>query len=333
MKAEAANADRRHRRQGPMTFRELAVGIGATVALFMTVVFLPVTGIFASVLTPVPPLISLYLWGRPLGLLVPGGAALIGSAALAAMGSWQTLAYFMELLVLGTLLGLGMRHHRSLTRIVGEASIKVFLLGAVLFWWTHSGPENGMWMHLEKRLSALMTALVQDSGLNEVQQAMVRDGLSRLVPLLVRVFPGIALGSTIVFGWLNLYVASRFLSSRNHPLPAWIPWRFWSTPDVLVWVVIGAGFLTLMPVPFAKILGLNLLFASASVYLLHGLAIVAFFMARWNVPGLFRGVIYGLIFLQQFLSLAVAVAGLFDTWFDFRRLNARPASPAGRPPL
>jgi len=323
MAAETLTGNGERRQNPPMTVRELAVGIGATVALYMTVVLVPVTGIFASVFTPLPSVVSLYRWGRSTGILVPGGAALVGGIFLLAMGSYQTLAYYLELLALGTLLGLGMRRPWSLTRVVGNAAVKVFLLGAVLFWLTHAGSEGGIFAHLERRLMALMAALVQDSGLTQAQEALIRENLARIVPFVVRIFPGIALGSTIVFAWLNLYLATRFLIRRRVPLPPWPDWRRWSAPEFLVWGVIAAGFLTILPPVSAKIVGLNLLFALGAVYLLHGVAILAFYLAKWKVPALLRGVIFGLVFLQQFVSLGVVVLGLFDTWFDFRRLNKK----------
>ncbi|SMC26550.1 Uncharacterized conserved protein YybS, DUF2232 family [Desulfacinum hydrothermale DSM 13146] len=323
MAPETLTRDEEYRDSQPMTVRELAVGIGTTVALFMTVVLVPVTGIFASVFTPLPSTVSLYRWGRSAGIWVPGGAAVLGGAVLMAMGAHQSLAYYLELLTLGTLLGLGMRRPWSLSRMVGDAAVKVFLLGTALFWLTHAGAEGGVFAHLERRLMALMEALMQGSGLSQAQEALVRENLARIVPFVVKIFPGMALGSTIVFAWINLYLATRLLRRQRVALPPWPQWRRWSAPEVLVWGVIAAGFLTLVPSTGARILGLNLLFALGAVYLLHGVAILAFYMAKWNVPGLLRGVIYGVVFLQQFVSLGVVMLGLFDTWFDFRRLKPK----------
>jgi len=56
-----------------------------------------------------------------------------------------------------------------------------------------------------------------------------------------------------------------------------------------------------------------------TIYFLQGLAVIACFLDKWRWPPVFRTLAYGLVFIQQPLSLGVALLGLFDLWFDFRR--------------
>jgi uncharacterized protein YybS (DUF2232 family) len=57
------------------------------------------------------------------------------------------------------------------------------------------------------------------------------------------------------------------------------------------------------------------------VYLFQGLAIVSYYFERWKLPRLFRTAAYAIILIQQFFTLGAMLLGLFDMWFDFRRLS------------
>ena len=68
-----------------------------------------------------------------------------------------------------------------------------------------------------------------------------------------------------------------------------------------------------------KLFGSNLLLVLGTVYFFQGLAIVAFYFERWRVPLFVRGFVYAVFFLGRVVSMGVAVLGLFDVWFDFRK--------------
>jgi hypothetical protein len=52
-----------------------------------------------------------------------------------------------------------------------------------------------------------------------------------------------------------------------------------------------------------------------------------FYLHHWNVPRLLRAIIYALLLLQQFATLLLILLGLFDMWFNFRRLPPTGAHP------
>ena len=96
---------------------------------------------------------------------------------------------------------------------------------------------------------------------------------------------------------------------------------------MLVWGAIASGVLLLLPNLAAKTVGLNGLAVLTIVYFFQGMAIVAYFLQKKQVPRIARVVLYGLIALQQILMLAVAGVGFFDTWFNFRKIG-KPLAPA-----
>uniref|UniRef100_A0A832EAE1 DUF2232 domain-containing protein n=1 Tax=Desulfacinum infernum TaxID=35837 RepID=A0A832EAE1_9BACT len=316
--------------QGPgsTAMRDLLAGIGLSVAMFLALLFIPITGVAAGMIVPMPSLISVYRFGNPLGYVVPGGSAVVGGTLSLLLKTPQSVTYFFELLLLGTLLGAGMRKGWSVTRVVAEAAVKVFAFGSLVFWLVHRHADGGLWGHLESRLRDFIVSFLEQAHPETVSGAALPEAVDAWIALLARLFPGVAMGTTIVCAWLSLYLSRKVLVRRGVPLPPWAPWVLWSAPEHLVWAVIAAGFLMLVSSVGAKIIGANVVIALGAVYLLQGLAITAYYFGRWRLPSLVQAFGYTLIFLQQFVSLAVALMGFFDTWFDFRRLKKKADVPS-----
>ena len=93
------------------------------------------------------------------------------------------------------------------------------------------------------------------------------------------------------------------------------------TPEQLVWVAIVSGILLLVPSKGLKLLGVNGLIIMVMIYFFQGIAIVSYYFDKKKFPKILRGILYGLIVIQQFVLLLVVAAGFFDLWADFRRLK------------
>ena len=77
-----------------------------------------------------------------------------------------------------------------------------------------------------------------------------------------------------------------------------------------------------------KALALNVFLVTAVFYFLQGLAIVAYYFHRKNIPYFLRSLAYVLIVFEQLFTLFVVGLGLFDLWGDFRRLNKKDLNPS-----
>ena len=301
--------------------REIIVGVVATLLFFLSVVMIPVVGMVVGTFTPLPALLAYYRWGSPLAFWVPGGAALLGYMLLTTLNASQSLPYLLEMLLLGFLLGLGMRRGWSLERTVGTAGGLVFVVGLLVFWISYGSGAEDSGMVIERDLHDAFGMLLQQYGASSADKQLVEETLQKLLPFLLKLLPGAALSSTLMACWLNLLVAKHYCRVRHLPLPAWPDWSQWKAPDLLVWLVIASGILLLVPVGFLRIAGLNALMVAGVVYLFQGLAIVSYYFERWKLPRLFRAAAYAIILIQQFFTLGAMLLGLFDMWLDFRRLS------------
>jgi len=97
----------------------------------------------------------------------------------------------------------------------------------------------------------------------------------------------------------------------------------WVLPDLFVWVLIGSAILSLIPRETLNIAGMNLLFLSLLIYTAHGSAILAYWLKKQRGHRLFFYLIFIALTLQPLFLIFVAGCGIFDIWFDFRKIRER----------
>lgn len=313
----------------PLALREGLLGTAATLLFFLAVALMPLAGVFVGFFTPLPILLFTYRWGPALGLGLAGGTALAGGVLLASLNLTASIPLFSGLVLLGVMLALGMRSIWSPEKTIGLSSLVLFGLGGTVFLLSHDNIDQRLFSTLEQELVDVIGATLRQQGKATPEILLLEEALKSVAPMMVRLIPGIAASTTLMTSWLNVLVALRIIPLRRLSLPPWQDWSLWKAPELLVWPVIAAGFMLLVPMENFNLLGMNALLVLGTVYLFQGLAVVGFFFDRWKLHRVFRGMLYALFLLQQFLTLGVALMGLFDTWFDFRRLIRKPSSSNG----
>lgn len=140
--------------------------------------------------------------------------------------------------------------------------------------------------------------------------------LENLVPLLL---PGLVVLNIGVVAWINVILSRQLtvMLGWGQPQP---PLYYWSTPEWLIFVALGAGFLLLIPVKGVRLVSLNLLMVLALLYFCQGVAVIAAWFNRLGLPRFLRLIGYPMLFLNP-LVLLIITLGLMDLWLDFRRLN------------
>jgi hypothetical protein len=137
-----------------------------------------------------------------------------------------------------------------------------------------------------------------------------------------QLFPGLLAiagiaGLRLAWAWYHR-LAARPLGSP----PA--PFRAFAFNDQLVWALVAALGLALVPVPEPwRLLGANLLLVLGTLYAVRGLAV--FLAQSGRVAGPLGGVLTVIaMFLLPFVVGGLTLLGLADTWLDFRRRLSTP---------
>jgi Predicted membrane protein (DUF2232) len=292
----------------------------------------PAVLLFAAYLLVAPPV---FLLGPLVGLLLlsrPGTlrewAWLAGLAAWSAVwlqhsgGLGSQVARAGSVLLTGAFLALTL--WRPSWRF-SRALIATGIAGAALAGWMwHLGIgwtqlRNAVGIELAPYQRALRT---QWAGMGTSRQLVdqmsaTMDTVSTLYPALLTL-AGIA-GLRLAWAWYHR------ISARPLGAPP-APFRAFGFSDQLVWGWVVGLALYLQPVsPVWQTAGTNLMLVWAVLYAVRGLAVFAAGSAR--VPGPVMAVLTLIaMFLLPFVLGGLTLLGLADTWLDFRRRLATPAT-------
>jgi uncharacterized protein YybS (DUF2232 family) len=295
-----------------------------TVALFLSISFVPVAGFFAGVLTPSPISLAVIRRGFPGAWAVAGCAALAGSIILYLLEMRGNIPYLVALIGMGIVMGYGFRRQWSTEKIVGLSSLFVIGMACLFAVLAFVETKGEMVRLIEQDLRDAISVTLKQLGVSSVENSEVENNLLESVPLVVRIIPGVLVSCAVGISWLNMLIARRYCRAATAGMCVFERLTLWKTPEFLVWFVIAGGLMVLLPVGDLKLPGINLLIVMGTLYFFQGFAIVAFYFERWKMPLFVKGFIYAVLFLQQFASVIVAALGLFDVWFDFRKVVKKP---------
>ena len=139
---------------------------------------------------------------------------------------------------------------------------------------------------------------------------------------LIQLMPAILASFAMIMVWLAMVLGNRLLHKNTGQRP-WPEYQYWQLPDRVVWLVVAAAILALMPVPTARSIGFNLLLIASLLYCFQGFSIFLFFLNKWKVPLYIRSLLYVIIVFQSLGTIFLSVLGLADVWFDLRRLSSQ----------
>jgi len=244
------------------------------------------------------------------------------------------LSYLVFYGLIGIFLGFWEPRERQVTRLVGKTLL--ILTGALVLWFFIMSKGhllnfiNDAETYFGLLLKQMADQIPADST-PEIREQMValKTYGDTIVYYAVRLIPGMLVSMSLFIIWLNLVVARKLFIKESF-FKKLGPLRNWQLPFGFVWFLIGLAALLIADIYVLhwhvfEILALNFFLVFGLCYFLQGLAILAFFGQKWSIPPLLRLIGY-LIFLLFFQPIGVLLLGVgfFDSWFDFRKLTAKP---------
>ena len=303
--------------------KEFITAIAITTLMVMAGLYLPVLGFVVSVFVPLPVLFYRAKLGRSQGALILIAVTLIVASV---MGRWSitSTAFFFELGLVGFILSEVFSMNLSVEKTVAVTTGVVIATGGVTLGLYGLLSTNSLWGLMSDYLQGnlqLALAMYKEMEVSEERIAILSQSMEGILYVVLRITPAIAIVATLFVVWSNLLLARPLLRSRDLFCPDFGTLNEWKAPEPLVWLVILSGVLILMPNQGLKLLGINGLIIMMMIYFFQGIAIVSFYFEKKQFPKLLRGILYGLIALQQLVLLLVIAAGFLDMWIDFRRMK------------
>jgi len=308
----------------------MLAGIAVTLLIFAVSIYMPILGLLSALFIPVPVLFYRSLLGRRGGAVV--AAVTLAVVMIVAGGLSFEAAFFGCLILLGfamaELLQLNLAVETTMLAATGAILLIGLLTLIVNSMATHTGISALVADYVRRNLEFSL-ALYKRMGMSAENVRLIADSLREIQNGIVRIFPGLAVASTLLVAWINLLAGRLALVRRKMFFPAYGALNRWRPPDALVWGLIGCGGLMLTGINALKALGLNGLIIVLTVYFFAGIAVVSFLLNKKRLPLLLKIFFYSLIALQQLLLLLVIALGIFDTWLNLRKLRTGRAQSDG----
>lgn len=311
----------------PRFLVEGALLAAAAVLLFLGVQ-LPGIGIVSGLLCPLPLLVLTYRhrWQESVS------AAIIAAVlTFVFTGNILSVAVFLlQFGLLGIVLGEMFRRNYTFGKIVLIGSF--FSLGATFFMFLLTMVLSGKFPAfldqatfekitepIMKRLQFLFSRSGNPEEINRLK--VMGERMRTLIPLLL---PSFLAFSALFEVSLNYWVARAILVRLGYRVRKMTPFSQWRVPESLVWGFIGGALLLLLLHRYRPLLiaGMNLTYFFSFIYLIQGVAILFYLTRRWRFPWYLK--LVGLLFVGfqfPFVFLMITILGIFDTWFDFRKLK------------
>ena len=295
--------------------------------LFIGGVSLPPLGVIFLPFVAQPILVFGFKYGVGAGLGVVGQAILL---LVIFAGEELALIYGIFGVLVGLLFGL-LGRLRAIEQLVLAVAAVLSGLTAVIGLYFY-GSWSSLFQDLHAGLTQQIASAVQvqeKMGLSQESLEVFKNQGPQIVGAILELLPALIFLSFAFIALINvLYLGRRFPERRSQ----WLSLQYlreWVGPEPTVWALIGCGFALFIPgLAAVRVIALNLLVVIGACYFAQGLAVIAFFFHKNNVPRFLRGLTYVLILFQQIFTLLVVGLGLFDLWGDFRHLKKNNLTPS-----
>jgi len=166
-------------------------------------------------------------------------------------------------------------------------------------------------------------ASYEEKGMQSDHLAWLKDSSQQIEDSLVNTLPAILVIFLISVVFIDYLLLRRWLQYLEFPVEDQRPFWQWLLSDYGVWLFVLSGLVWYFKKPIPSWISLNFLIIISYLYLVQGVAILIYFFQKGRIPLFFRYLGFFCIFLIPGSYIFLTCGGLFDTWFDFRKLRIK----------
>ncbi|HLW48108.1 MAG TPA: DUF2232 domain-containing protein [bacterium] len=288
----------------------------------------------AVLLSPLPIMLLVIRWGMRIAVLASVIAALALLQFAGPLNAASAVAMFAPL---GLALGWGVRRGLAAQWTILGGSI-AFLIATMAMLAAASGlmHQDVMGDFIAGQIKAMQMAmgLQQRMGAPAEQVRQMRQAVEMLPRFLRSALPvALALGA-LLWSYLCYTVARAVLRRVGHPLPAVPPILTWRLSAGIASIMLWAGAIASLAAMRAPVLGgvaLDAMLVNLFVFGFQGTLVGVTWANRRGYPAFVQALFGFMLLGAGILPLfGLAILGMLDTWWDFRRLRPRGGgTPAG----
>lgn len=304
---------------------EAAFLAALTVVFCLATIYLPVMGLFTSFFWPVP----IVLLGVRHDLRLSVLATVVAGIIVAILaGPLTAISMFLGLGVLGLVLGTAMQRRAAPLRVIGIGAIallvSMILLFALSLFVMGINPMESYFSLYQDSMESTMN-LYRRMGISGDALKQMETMMTQSMTMMRYLLPMAMVAGSVVLALLNFLLSRSILARLGVTYPGFPPFANWTWPkSTALGYLAGAVFLVAGNYTGQEVLkhiGLNVQAIFHLVLLVQGLAVAWHFMENYSVPKALRVLVATLTFFTPLFGQALFFVGLFDLFFDFRRLR------------
>ncbi len=302
--------------------KDIVNGIAITCFILAVSVFIPILGFPCALFIPLPILFYRLKLGRQKGGII----LMLTFVAMGFIlgGISFDLLFFGELLLVGFMLSELFEMNLSIEKTIGFAcSASVISGGAFLIIYINFSASDLTSLiseYIDLNLKLTMT-LYKNMGMSDAHVQALANSLDMIKYVLIRIIPALVVVAMLFIAWINVLLAKPLLKRKKLAYPDFGALNTWQAPEYLVWAAIGCALLLFFPDKGLKMIGVNGILVLMTIYFFQGIAIIAFYFEKKNLPRAFRVFFYTFIAMWHIILLLVIGLGFFDMWFNLRKLK------------
>lgn len=293
------------------------IGTAGSFILFAAYMVIPPAGFLSGLLAPFPAIYFRFRQGLGAAVIITLGAAtlLAGTFGLHA-GALYLLQNGVIALVMPELLIRGRNASRTIAWTTA-VNLTIFALAALAF-----SVISGQNLHqlAVNEINASITqaiSIYEKAGIKGDELAQLKQSMFMAAKQITRIYPALTTLLLMAMAGCNLALIKRFAVQLGADLKLG-DFKEFKNHELLIWLLISAGFAQLAGTPIITIPALNVLVIVTMLYFLQGLAAISAIIARQPFAGVMRVMLYLMLLFQPYLAALIAAFGIFDLWGDFR---------------
>lgn len=295
-----------------------------TIIISLFALYVPILGVFASLIWPVP----IIILGIRHGIKTSVMATVVAGIVVTMFeGPAQAIIVVLGFGLIGICMGWAIRKKYApfqVLAISGVASlISKIVLILVSLYIIGINPISQEISIMRESLSAINN-LYSGMGVNPDTVRSVTDNFNKMIDMIAVAVPAILVLASIFDAFLNYMLTKVILSRLGQQIAGLTPFWLWKLPSYTVFLFLLGMLMTMMetywPVGVLKTVGFNLQMVFFFTFLVEGFSLITYYMGKYNVPKVLRVIIVFLIFFNPVISQIISWAGMFDILFNFRKL-------------
>jgi uncharacterized protein YybS (DUF2232 family) len=275
----------------------------------------------------IPLLVLMYQYRWRNGLKFVGGGLILALAVSLFISSVETVVFCAALIPAGY--SLAQSGFRSDSPALSGFKALIILLSCwlilLMLQTAASGvnPISEFLGSLDSDIERTLDYYRQSASVAPETLVILEESFLQMKAILPKMMVSMMISLALLVIWSTMLLGNRLIPRFTGYRP-WPDHQTWRLPDKLIWLLIGGAIITIIPVAPLRIFGGNLLICIGLIYIFQGFAVMSFFLHKWNVPQVFRFLLYAMMLFQSFGTVLLLILGIGEVWFNLRGLRKNP---------